>query len=142
MRRWRAPRGRWPSASASPTAHRGVNLAGSRLVVQVEDSVWQSQLFAMRNQILARIEQALGQRVVQTLEFKVAIPEAEGAAGTDVRLERRRRRPDRQPGSPQHLQSIAPESRLLTPHDSRAKGQRLKITKTKCVTSPILRTSA
>ena len=66
----------WPVAVGKRIAARTtvVNLVGSRLVVQVEDSVWQSQLFGMRNHILGRMEQALGQRVVETLEFKVAIP--------------------------------------------------------------------
>lgn len=69
-------RAAWPGAVGPRIANRSnvVALTGSRLVIQVEDSVWQSQLYAMRGQILTRVEQILGRNVVQSLEFKVAIP--------------------------------------------------------------------
>jgi predicted nucleic acid-binding Zn ribbon protein len=69
-------RAAWPIAVGKRIADRStvVNLVGSRLVLQVEDSVWQSQLYAMRGQILARIEQTVGRRLVESLEFKVAVP--------------------------------------------------------------------
>jgi len=69
-------RAAWPIAVGKRIADRSVvaNLVGSRLVIQVEDSVWQSQLYAMREQILHRIEQTLGRRLAESLEFKVAVP--------------------------------------------------------------------
>jgi hypothetical protein len=51
-----------------------VRLVRNRLVVEVEDAVWQRQLFALRYQIIPRIETAAGRRIVEELEFRVAIP--------------------------------------------------------------------
>lgn len=69
-------RAAWPAAVGKRIADRSVvaSLTGTRLIIQVEDSVWQSQLYAMREQILARIEQTAGRRLAQSLEFRVAIP--------------------------------------------------------------------
>ncbi len=69
-------RAAWPVAVGKRIADRSAvgNLVGSRLIIQVEDSVWQSQLYAMRMQILDRIEQTIGRRLVESLEFKVAVP--------------------------------------------------------------------
>jgi predicted nucleic acid-binding Zn ribbon protein len=66
----------WPQAVgkkiASHTAP--VSLIRNRLVVEVEDAVWQRQLFTLRGQILARIEQVMGRFMVEELEFRIAIP--------------------------------------------------------------------
>jgi hypothetical protein len=43
----------------------------TRLVVEVEDNVWQRQLFALSGQILRNLEKALGGGLVEDLEFKV-----------------------------------------------------------------------
>ncbi len=69
-------RAAWPVAVGKRIADRSAvgNLVGSRLIIQVDDSVWQSQLYAMRMQILDRIEQTIGRRLVESLEFKVAVP--------------------------------------------------------------------
>jgi predicted nucleic acid-binding Zn ribbon protein len=69
-------RAAWPTAVGRRIADRSAvgSLVGSRLIVQVDDSVWQSQLYSMRSQILDRIEQAIGRRLVESLEFKVAVP--------------------------------------------------------------------
>jgi len=69
-------RAAWPIAVGKRIAGRSVvaNLVGSRLVIQVDDSVWQSQLYAMREQILLRIEQTIGRRLVDSLEFRVSVP--------------------------------------------------------------------
>jgi Protein of unknown function (DUF721). len=52
-------RSAWPLAVgkriASRTGH--VSLVRSRLVVEVEDAIWQRQLFTLRGQILAKMEQ-------------------------------------------------------------------------------------
>lgn len=57
---------------AGHTGH--ISLIRDRLVVEVEDAVWQRQLFTLRGQILARIEQVMGRHIVQELEFRVAVP--------------------------------------------------------------------
>ena len=44
----------------------------SRLVVEVEDAVWQRQLFQLSSQILPRIAKVLGAGIVEELEFRIA----------------------------------------------------------------------
>ena len=43
----------------------------TRLVVEVEDAIWQRQLFALTPQILAKLEQSLGRGVVEEVEFRI-----------------------------------------------------------------------
>jgi predicted nucleic acid-binding Zn ribbon protein len=50
---------------------RAVSLAGNRLVVEVEDVVWQRQLFVLRKQILKRLEEVLGRSVVADVDFRM-----------------------------------------------------------------------
>src|SRR3954465_763582 len=70
-------------------SHTGnVSLIRNRLVIEVEDAIWQRQLFTLRGQILARLEQVLGRQIVQELEFRIAIP---------------RRAPQREEGTPSRL---------------------------------------
>jgi hypothetical protein len=66
----------WPLAVGKRLADRtgAVSLNGSRLVVLVEDKIWQQQLHTMRGQIVNRIEQVLGRRIVETIEFRIAVP--------------------------------------------------------------------
>lgn len=66
----------WPVAVGKKLALRtnAVGLVRDRLVVEVEDAVWQRQLWTMRDQILQLLDQALGRRIVQQLEFKIAVP--------------------------------------------------------------------
>ena len=49
----------------------------TRLVVEVEDHVWQRQLFALTRQILANLEKNLGAGMVDDLEFRV-VPRRRG----------------------------------------------------------------
>lgn len=51
-----------------------VGMVRTRLVVEVEDAVWQKQLWTLRGQILKRLEQVLGRAIVEELEFKIAVP--------------------------------------------------------------------
>jgi len=66
----------WPQAVGKKIACHtaAVSLIRNRLVVEVEDAVWQRQLFTLRGQILARIEQVMGRFMVEELEFRIAIP--------------------------------------------------------------------
>ncbi len=50
---------------------RAVRLVRSHLIVEVEDQVWQRQLFALRHQICRKLEQNLGAGLVEEIEFKV-----------------------------------------------------------------------
>jgi hypothetical protein len=66
----------WPVAIGNRIARRtrAVRLVGQRLVVEVEDAIWQRQLFSLRDQILRKLGQAIGTPVVKQLEFQVAPP--------------------------------------------------------------------
>ena len=50
---------------------RAVKVVRTRLVVEVEDSTWQRQLFALTPYILINLEKSLGRGVVNDLEFRV-----------------------------------------------------------------------
>jgi hypothetical protein len=66
----------WAQAVGKRIAARtgAVTLIRSRLVIEVEDAVWQRQLFTLRLQILAKLEKVLGRKIVTELEFRIAIP--------------------------------------------------------------------
>lgn len=76
----------WPVAVGQRLARRtkAVQLVRERLVVEVEDAVWQRQLFTLRGQILKQIEKAVGSPLVAQLEFRVAIPKREPARAETV----------------------------------------------------------
>ena|SRR5258708_3205598 len=50
---------------------RAVRLVRTHLIVEVEDHIWQRQLFALRHQILRKLEQNLGVGLIEEIEFKV-----------------------------------------------------------------------
>lgn len=50
---------------------RAVALISGRLVVEVEDSVWQRQLSALKGQILQRYEQVAGAGLASEIEFRL-----------------------------------------------------------------------
>lgn len=64
----------WPHAVGKKVAahSRAAKLVRSRLVVEVEDVVWQRQLFALTGFILRNLEKGLGSGLVEDLEFRVA----------------------------------------------------------------------
>jgi predicted nucleic acid-binding Zn ribbon protein len=68
-------RSAWPAAVGKKIALRtnALGLVRTRLVVEVEDAVWQRQLWTMRAQILQRVEQVLGRKIVEEIEFKVGV---------------------------------------------------------------------
>ena len=54
---------------------RAERLVRTKLIVGVDDSVWQRQLFGMSRMILSKLTENLGDRlVVDELEFRVAAP--------------------------------------------------------------------
>jgi hypothetical protein len=69
-------RSAWAAAVGRKIAVRtnAVGMVRNRLVVEVEDAVWQRQLWTLRGQILNSLEQVLGRVIVQELEFKIAVP--------------------------------------------------------------------
>jgi hypothetical protein len=71
----------WPLAVGKRIANRttAVALIRNRLVVQVEDSTWQRQLWTLRGQILGSLEKALGTQLVGEVEFRIAVPKRQPA---------------------------------------------------------------
>lgn len=63
---WPVAVGKRIAAHARPT-----RMVRTRLVVEVEDVVWQRQLFALTGQILRNLEKALGRGAVEDVEFRV-----------------------------------------------------------------------
>ncbi len=66
----------WPmavgKAIASHTSR--IRLVRSKLVVEVEDAVWQRQLHTLSFQILDRLKRVTGNSGIQELEFRIAVP--------------------------------------------------------------------
>lgn len=50
------------------------SLVRGNLIVEVEDGIWQTQLFHLRFQILPKLCEILGNGIVRDLEFRVATP--------------------------------------------------------------------
>lgn len=69
-------RAAWPVAVGKKIAShtRATSLVRSCLVVEVEDAVWQRQLFALRWQILRKLEEIVGPSLVTEIEFRIAVP--------------------------------------------------------------------
>jgi len=66
----------WPSAVGKAiAAHTSrVKLVRDKLVVEVEDAVWQKQLHHLSLQILDRLRRVTGSDAVKELEFRVSVP--------------------------------------------------------------------
>ena len=69
----------WPAAVGKRLAGRTgpVRLFGAKLVVEVEDAVWQGQLFTLTSQILPKLKAILGPGIVEHLEFRIGVPRRE-----------------------------------------------------------------
>src|SRR5579872_354432 len=65
--------GAWPRAVGKKVAAhtRAAKLVRTRLVVEVEDAIWQRQLFGLSRAILRNLEKELGAGLVDDLEFRV-----------------------------------------------------------------------
>ena len=65
----------WPGAIGKKVAAhtRAVTLVDGKLLVDVEDVVWQKQLTTLKRQILSRIAQVMGAGVVKDLHFRVGV---------------------------------------------------------------------
>jgi len=80
-------RSAWAAAVGRKIAVRthAVGMVRTRLIVEVEDAVWQRQLWTLRSQILKRFEQVLGRVIVEELEFKIAVPRIKPVRAEAVR---------------------------------------------------------
>jgi hypothetical protein len=63
---WRAAVGKRIAART-----RAVKLVRTRLIVEVEDQIWQRNLFGLSRQILANLENKVGRGIVDDLEFRI-----------------------------------------------------------------------
>jgi predicted nucleic acid-binding Zn ribbon protein len=79
-------RAAWPVAVGRSIARHteALALVRSRVVVQVEDKIWQRQLWALRGQILARLNETLGRAIVEEIELRIAVPQRKPAVAETV----------------------------------------------------------
>src|SRR3977135_4196646 len=63
----------WPIAVGKKVAShtRAARLVRTKLIVEVEDPIWQRQLFALSRQILENLVKSVGPNLIDDLEFKV-----------------------------------------------------------------------
>jgi hypothetical protein len=66
-------RAAWANAVGKKIAERTcpARMVRTRLIVEVEDRIWQRQLFSLSKQILANLEKHLGAGIVEDLEFRI-----------------------------------------------------------------------
>lgn len=66
----------WPAAvGRAIAAHTSrIKLVRATLVVEVEDGIWQQQLYRLNSQILDRLRKLTGSDSIQDLDFRIAIP--------------------------------------------------------------------
>jgi len=74
----------WPNAVGKRiAAHtRAARLVRTKLIVEVEDRIWQRQLFTLSGQILKNLTHAIGPGLVDDLEFKIVPRRREPARAT------------------------------------------------------------
>ena len=65
----------WPDVIGKRLAARAVavTLVRDKLVVEVEDAIWQRQLYFMRHQIVDKARSVVGDGIVNEVEFRVAV---------------------------------------------------------------------
>jgi predicted nucleic acid-binding Zn ribbon protein len=63
----------WRRAAGEPLSRRAVPVeyADKRLVVAVEDKTWQKHMQELAPQLVARVNEAVGQGTVEYIEFRV-----------------------------------------------------------------------
>jgi len=69
-------RAAWPAAVGKRIAAHAAakSLVRGSLIVEVEDGIWQKQLFYLRFQILAKLQEVVGAGVITDVEFRIATP--------------------------------------------------------------------
>ncbi len=65
----------WRRAAGEPLSRRAVpvSYADKKLTVAVEDKTWQKHMQDLAPQLVARVNEAVGQGTVEYIEFKVGI---------------------------------------------------------------------
>ena len=74
----------WPAAVGQRLAARtrASAFVRGKLIVEVEDAVWQKQLFHLRGQILNKLHEVLGNASITGLEFRIVPPRRPPQAAT------------------------------------------------------------
>ena len=74
-------RSAWPMAVGKRiAAHTGrITLVRNTLVVEVEDVIWQRQLFTLSHQIVGKIQAVIGEDIVKEIEFRIGVPRPQPA---------------------------------------------------------------
>jgi predicted nucleic acid-binding Zn ribbon protein len=69
-------RAAWPLAVGRAIARHTsrLKLVRGKLVVEVEDAIWQRQLHTLSSQIIDRLRKVTGSAIVTDLEFKIGVP--------------------------------------------------------------------
>ena len=69
-------RGLWPAAVGKAIArHTGkMTVVRNTLVVEVEDAIWQKQLFCLSRQIVDRVQKLMGSTSITDIEFRIGVP--------------------------------------------------------------------
>jgi predicted nucleic acid-binding Zn ribbon protein len=69
-------RAAWPAAVGKRIAvHTSPkSLVRGSLIVEVEDAIWQKQLFYLRAAILGKLQQVLGDTIITNVEFRIVTP--------------------------------------------------------------------
>jgi len=69
-------RAAWPAAVGKTIVARTsrVRLVRSTLVVEVEDGIWQQQLYRLSEQILDRVHKLTANDRIKDIEFRIAAP--------------------------------------------------------------------
>ena len=69
----------WPAAvGKTVAAHTSrIKLVRAKLVVEVEDAIWQQQLYRLSSQILERLRKLNASDSIKEIEFRMAIPRRE-----------------------------------------------------------------
>ncbi len=92
----------WPAAVGKAIAAHTlrIKLVRDTLVVEVEDALWQKQLFPLTAQIVDRIRKVTGSDVVRNLEFRIGAPRRHPmrAASCDGQLQHPEQRSDEAEG--------------------------------------------
>ena len=68
-------RAAWPAAVGKRLANRAlaVGLVRDRLIVEVDDAIWQKQLFHLEGQILKRLREVIGDDLIRQIEFRITV---------------------------------------------------------------------
>lgn len=71
----------WPSIVGKVVARHTLGLAIVRetLVVEVEDAIWQKQLYALSSQIVARLQKCMASTLIRHIEFRIGVPKRQPA---------------------------------------------------------------